>query len=85
VAEERYVIRLAGRQPPESPLRGSQGFPGIKELRARAQRSGEELIEIAEILRSTKVLRGLWRGEPYEMPAMVPMVQAINHATEHRA
>jgi len=25
-----------------------------------------------------------WRGESYEMPAALFLVQAINHATEHR-
>ena len=84
-AEERYVKLFTGSQP-EHPLRESEGFPGIEELRERARRSGEALIEVAGRFRSSRILRGKWRsGEPYTLRAVVPMVQAINHATEHRA
>ncbi len=82
-AEGRYVARLTGRQPDQA-LRESDGFPGFEELRKRAQGSGEELIEIARGFRP-KVLKGTWRGEPYAIPATTIIIQAINHATEHRA
>lgn len=82
--EERYVTLLTGKQP-EQPLRESAGFPGFDVLRERAQRSGEALIQIAQKFRPTRLLRGTYRGEPYTMRAVVPIVQAINHATEHRA
>ncbi len=55
------------------------------ELRRRARQSGEELIRIAEAFDASRVLRGTRGGEAYELLAVVPMVQAINHATEHRA
>lgn len=83
-AEERYVAHLTG-QAPERPLRESEGFPGIEELRSRAQRSGEALIQIAMNDPYTEVLQGTYRGEPYSLRAVVPLVQAINHAHEHRA
>lgn len=83
-AEERYVTLLTG-QPPERPLRESDGFPGLDELRARAHRSGEALIAAAARVRPTKVLRGTRGGQPYAIPVVVPLIQAINHATEHRA
>ena len=83
-AEERYVALLSGRRP-ERLLSERDPFPGFEELRARARRSGEALIEIAGRTRANRVLRGTWRDEPYAMPATVPLVQAINHATEHRA
>jgi uncharacterized damage-inducible protein DinB len=31
------------------------------------------------------VLRGTWRGEPYALPVTTVILQAINHATQHRA
>ncbi len=83
-AEERYIARLTGQQPPSS-LRESEGFPGLDECRAHAQKSGEALIELARSVRPTKVLRGTWRSEPYALPVMIVLTQAINHATEHRA
>jgi uncharacterized damage-inducible protein DinB len=30
-------------------------------------------------------MQGTWNGEPYTMDAAVFLIQAINHATEHRA
>ena len=83
-AEGRYVARLSGQQP-ERPLSERDPFPGFEGLRAHAERSGEALIEIAGRTGPDEVLRGTWRGELYEMPAAVPLIQAINHATEHRA
>lgn len=83
-AEERYTVLLGGQQP-ERPLRESEGFPGFAELRARAERSGDALITIATQDPHDKILRGTRGGEAYEMRAVVPLVQAINHATEHRS
>ena len=82
-AEERYVMRLTDVQPTTPP--SEQGsFPGFAALRKSAQQSGEALIAIAEQFDSARVLSGTWRGEPYTMRAIVPLLQAINHATEHR-
>ncbi len=82
-AEERYLIRLTG-QPPESPLRPGE-FPGIATLREHARRSGEGLIAVADTVDPALVLRGTLDGEPFELPVMVPLMQAINHATDHRS
>lgn len=83
-AEERYVALLSERQPDHS-FNERVGFPGWEQLRERARQSGEELIAIAEDFDPSRVLRGNRQGEPYQLPAVVPMLQAINHATEHRA
>jgi uncharacterized damage-inducible protein DinB len=88
-AEELYLALLTGKQP-ERPLRPGDGFPGIAELRERARRSGEGLVALAAHGDHTMVLRGTWpgggqQGQSYAMSVAVPMVQAINHATEHRA
>lgn len=81
-AEESYLFRLTGRQT-EDALRLSE-FPGIPTLREHARRSGEGLIAFAETVDSTQIVRGVYHDEPYELPVMIPLVQAISHATEHR-
>jgi uncharacterized damage-inducible protein DinB len=81
-AEDRYVARIHGEQP--GPRIEDEPFPGFDTLRASAERSGNALIEIAANLKEDTVLRGTWRGEPYEYPIMTLVIQALNHATEHR-
>lgn len=83
-AEERYAALLTGQQP-ENPLGPGSGFPGFAELRERARRSGEQLIAVAPQIEPTKVLQGTRGGQPFAIKAVVPVLQAINHATEHRA
>jgi uncharacterized damage-inducible protein DinB len=82
-AEERYVARLHGEQ--AGPRLEDAPFPGFDALRASAERTGSALVDILENLQENTVLRGTWRGEPYELPIMVLVIQALNHATEHRA
>jgi uncharacterized damage-inducible protein DinB len=82
-AEERYVDRLLER--PWSPLREREDFKGFADLRAATQKSGEELIAIAEKIDPNTILRGTNRdGQRYEIAAPVMLTQSINHATEHR-
>lgn len=82
-AEERYVERLGGGVPTPS-LRESEGSPGFDLLRDRAARSGAALVEIAGSIADDAVLRFLWHGEERAVAAATVLVQAINHATEHR-
>ncbi|HSH80583.1 MAG TPA: DinB family protein [Herpetosiphonaceae bacterium] len=82
-AEGRYVALLSGTQPDPS-LNERAGFPGWEALRERARQSGEALIAIAEDFDAARVLRDTRGGEAYAIPAVVPMLQAINHGTEHR-
>lgn len=83
-AERRYVALLRGQQPDKT-IHETVGFPGIEALKESAEQSGKALVEIAERTVPGEVLRGEWRGEPFEMNISVPLIQAINHATEHRA
>ncbi len=82
-AEGRYVDLLGDREHDRS-FSERTGFSTWQEARDRARQSGEALILIAEDFDAARVLRGIRQGEPYELPAIVPMLQAINHATEHR-
>ncbi len=82
--EENYVSLITS-QPSEPPLRVREGFPGFEALRQYAQRSGERLVQLASEVEPGLILRGTLRGEPYALPVTVPLIQAINHATEHRS
>ncbi len=54
-------------------------------LREHAQRSSEALIKVAQADPAGQILEGIWRGEPFKIDPVVILIQAINHATEHRA
>jgi uncharacterized damage-inducible protein DinB len=80
--EDGYVARMVNRPP--APRLEDAPFPGFPALRAAAERTGNELIEVAENLDAGTILRGTWEGEPYEHPIMLFIIQALDHGTEHR-
>ena len=82
-AEGRYVALLSNRQPDQS-VGERTGFTSWEDLRERVRHSSTALIAIAEDFDASRVLPGSYRGEVHAYPAIVPMLQAINHATEHR-
>lgn len=82
-AEASYLARLPGFQP-RSRLSLDE-YPGIGALREHARRSGEGLIAAATSLDPAHILRETDdHGKPYEMAAIMPLMQAIHHAAEHR-
>lgn len=81
-AEQRYVMRLSGRQPTYSER---DGWPGAEKLQQALDESGRALVDLAERANPDEVLQGEYQGRPYELPVATVYVQAINHATEHRA
>jgi uncharacterized damage-inducible protein DinB len=81
-AEQRYVMRLSGRQPAYGER---DGWPGAEQLQHTLDGSGRALLELAERANPDDVLRGEYQGQPYALPVATIYVQAINHATEHRA
>ena len=82
-AEQRYLWAVT-RERPRRFLRETEPFPGFESLREHAQRSGEGLIGVAQADPYDVVLRGERGGEPYALPIWLFLVQAINHAHEHR-
>lgn len=82
--EERYLKALQGL-PLQDPSGTPTSTPSLDELRARSRQSGEGLVAAAEKLPEGHVLQGTWNGQPYTIPAAALLIQAINHATEHRA
>ncbi|MBE3558184.1 MAG: DinB family protein [Ktedonobacteraceae bacterium] len=80
-SEEGYVQDITGTAP-TPPLKKFTTFAGFDELRRRAERSGRELIAIAEQRDLSQILL---LPESYEAPAIVVAIQAINHAIDHRS
>jgi uncharacterized damage-inducible protein DinB len=81
-SEESYAGRLSGELP--SPRLGDlPTFPSFDELRRRAQWSGDGLIQYAE--------QGDWNqifhldDGAYDAPAFIILIQAFNHAIDHRS
>lgn len=82
--EERYLVAFTGEQP-TSPLQREE-VVGLPELRELARRSGEGFAAAAARSGEDEILRGVRRnGQPFTLPASTIFLQAINHATEHRA
>ena len=82
-AEERYVSALRGGPERRNPTL-EETEPDLTTLREHARQSGEEFIAYAETVEGNPTLDVTWRGQRYKMPAALFLVQAINHATEHR-
>jgi uncharacterized damage-inducible protein DinB len=76
-------MRLRG-EAPSGPPREPDGSLPLTTLRDEARHSGAALIEIAERSEGDPILTGTWRGEPYSLHTSVLLIQALNHATEHR-
>ena len=81
-AEEGYVLALTGTSPTPR-LKELTTFPGFDELQRRAKRSGEALITVAEQGELSQILH--FDGGSYQAPVMVVVIQAINHAIDHRS
>ena len=81
-AEEGYVRHFTGTSPTPR-LKELTTFPGFDELRIRAERSGEELIKVAEQGELSQILH--LDGGTYDAPTIIVVIQAINHAIDHRS
>ena len=81
-AEQAYVMRLSGRQ---ATYGEGDGWRGAEQLYQALDESGRALIALAERANSDEVLPGEYQGRPATLLAATVYIQAINHATEHRA
>lgn len=82
--EESYVEHFTGRRL-EPPLRAHIPFVGFDELRKRARQNGESLITLAGQWEEDDVLHIPDEGEIFDIPAIIVLIQAINHGTDHRS
>jgi len=83
-AEEGYArhFNFTGATPTPR-LNELSTFPGFDELRRRAEMSGKELLAIAERGDLNQIL--YLDGGTYEAPVIVVLIQAVNHAIDHRS
>jgi uncharacterized damage-inducible protein DinB len=81
--EVSYVERVNGKLPPQ-PFSEDQ-FPGFAALKDTARWTNDELLQLALSARQDTDVREGPPGNIYQYRLASLMVQAINHATEHRA
>src|SRR5262245_60133544 len=81
--EVSYVERVNGKLPP-TPLSEDQ-FPGFAALKDAARWTNDELLLLALAARQDTLVREPPPDYMYQYRLASLMVQAINHATEHRA
>jgi uncharacterized damage-inducible protein DinB len=81
-AEEGYAGHFTAARPTPR-LDDFTTFPGFDELRRRAEMSGTELISIAENGDINQIFH--LDGGTYEAPAIIVLIQAINHGDDHRS
>lgn len=82
--EESYVQHFTGRRP-EPALRTHNPFVGFDELRGRARLNGESLIALAGQWQEGDMLQIPDEGEIFDIAAIIVLIQAINHGTDHRS
>lgn len=58
--------------------------PGLADVREQLDASGRAFVAIAEGMDADRLLDVRYRGQEQRMPASFFVLQAINHATEHR-
>ena len=84
-SEEGYAGRVGG-QAPGPRLKEEDAFPGFEELRRRAEQSGLALIAFAEHATEADLTHILHLDDgTYDAPVYINLIQAINHAIDHRS
>jgi len=81
--EVSYVERVNGKLPP-TPVSPDQ-FPGFAALKDAVRWAGDELLQLALSARQDTLVREPPPDYIFQYRLASLMVQAINHATEHRA
>lgn len=84
-SEENYARTLTGTDSTPQ-LRAFTTFAGFDELRRRAKGSGETLVAFAEQVEQEELNRILHLdGGTYDAPVSIVVIQAIQHAIDHRS
>lgn len=85
VDSERFYV--AFMQSPERPTIDywHENYPDFATLRQEADRTGTELIELADAATENEALHRIRHGGPYTILLGVLFTQVVNHATDHRS
>ncbi len=59
-------------------------LPSLDDLRAHFVQDAEDLIAAAGTIAAETKITGSFRGQQFEMPAVIPLFQSYNHGVEHR-
>jgi uncharacterized damage-inducible protein DinB len=81
-AEQRYIKRLGGGEPQINER--DDKFPGMKELREHAVRSGDQLIEIAPRITPDDAHESRYSDRRFMLHSWVVLIQALHHGNDHR-
>ena len=82
-AEQRYLAALSAQD--GLPVLERGDCPGIAALRESARATGDALIRFAEVGLPSEEVTRVRDGKTWHIAPAHFLVQAINHATEHRA
>jgi uncharacterized damage-inducible protein DinB len=82
-AEELYLRRLRGDPGRRDPALYETN-PDLATLREIARQSGQGLIAYAAAVVGDPTLHETRDGAPHQLPASLRLLQALNHATDHR-
>ena len=81
--ESRFIASLVGGDPVELvPMPAD--LPSCQAIREMAAAQGDQLVGFAATLDEHARITGTFNGQPFDMPAYLPLFQAYGHAVEHR-
>jgi len=80
-AEQRYLRRFGQGEPR---INERDGFPGVMGLREHAERSGDQLIEVAGRINPEEGIEENRDGGTYRLELGVVLLQAMHHGNDHR-
>ena len=83
-AEARYVFLLT-EQRIKPALSERDPFPGFEALQQQARKTGEALIALVEGGEGERMIHLFYEEQDHEVPASIVLIQALNHATDHRS
>lgn len=81
VSGETFYVELLTDWEPQVHWHRGDPFPGVDALLERSRETGPRLLAAAQSIAPDKSIE---RDQGEQIPASVILVQAINHATEHR-
>ena len=80
--EARFIESFDGATIELQPMPSE--LPSCGALREMAARQGDRLIQLAETQTEDSQVSGTFNGQPYTMPAFLPLFQSYHHGVEHR-
>jgi len=80
--EVDYVQRVNGHLPAEPPVK--EPYPSFEVLRQAMRWAGDEFLQLALTAQAGDLVQERGQGVIVEYPVASLLIQAVNHATEHR-